>query len=132
MKISESFYCSITGFYSNIVVANDEAKSDMKNLIFYLSSAAIYYIESIDKTKTKVSWGMESTKAPLAMVADLSKKYPNLRFCIHCISYDSNNCDYIFFYKAGIMSTCLKKSWTNIPVGIIDPTDGYKGALEDE
>ena len=130
LKISESFYCAITGFYSSSAVVNNEAELDMKNLISYLSSAAIQYIESIDKIK--VSWGMESTKAPLAMVADLSKKYPNLRFYIHCISYDSNNCDYIFFYKAGIMTTYLKKSWTNLPVGIIDPTNGYKGVLEDE
>lgn len=130
MKISGSFHYTITGFYSSALVAKNEAKSDMKDLIFYLSSESIHYTEGSDKTK--VSWSMQVTRAPLAMVADLSKRYPNIRFCIHCINSDSNNCDYMFFYKAGIMSTYLRKSWTNLPVGIIDPTNGYKGVLEDE
>lgn len=130
MKIDGSFYCTISGFYSSAVVPNNEAKSDMKDLIFYLSSNAIHYMEGSDKTK--VSWGMESTRAPLATVVDLSKKHPNLRFCIHCINHDYNKCDYMFFYKAGIMSTYLRKSWTNLPVGIIDPTDGYKETFENE
>lgn len=116
--------------YSSAVVANNEAKLDMKDLIFYLSSKSIHYIEGSDKTK--VSWGMLVARAPLAMVADLSKKYPNIRFCIHCVNNDSNSCDYKFFYRAGIMSTYLRKSWTNLPVGVIDPTDGYKEVFENE
>ena len=123
-------HCAITGFYSSSAVVNNEAELDMRNLISYLSSTEIYYLESTDKTE--VFWSIEAAKAPLTTVADLSKKYPNLRFCIHCISYNSTNYDYKFFYKAGIMTTYLRKSWTNLPVGIIDPTDGYKGVLEDE
>ena len=130
MKINGLFHCTISGFYSSGVVANKEAESDMKDLIFHLSSTSTHYTETNDGSK--ISWSIESTRAPLSMVAEASKKYPNLRFCIHCENYDSNGCDYRFFYKAGIMSTYLRKSWTNLPVGIIDPTDGYKEVLKDE